>query len=284
MPTYVTDIIKLIISNSDYTTLVSGVNDLIQTPDNGFLELLTVSGTTSGTIYYVNYDEETATYSGIYENVFETVYTDEWGDPTITTEDWLEQYYKEVYDNATRAQNGIVITISGVGGYPLPNYNPLTDTIFDEAITVSGVSYVEYEYPGLSYLDRVSLWSTHNSEVYISLSTNGTNWAYYKGSNDGSLTNGFFSPADDEDDAITYPWTVVSGVSNMGRFIEGTQAKYTRLHTTEDLSITELIYDKYKDLQSKNFVSGGLEIDLEKGTIIIKDSSGNIRVKIGNLL
>lgn len=284
MTTYITDIIDLIISNSDYTTLVSGVDDLIMTPDNSFLELVTTSGTISGTIYEVIYDEETATYSGIYTDVIETVYTDSWGDPTITTEEWLEQYYKEAYDNATRAQNGIVITISGVGGYPLPNYSPLTDTIFDDAITISGVSYVEYEYPGLSYLDRVSLWTTHNSEVFISTSSNGTDWTYYKGNNDGSLSNGFFISAGDKNDAMTYPWTVVSGVSNMGRFVEGTQAKYTRLHTTEDLEITELIYDKYMDLQSKGFSAGGVEIDLEKGTIIVKDNTGKIRVKIGNLL
>ena len=282
MATYKPDIVDMIINLADYTTLCSGVNDLINTPENGFLELLSISGTLSGTYYSYEYDEETATYSGT-EIVSIDDYSYVCGDPTITVEDWLQQYYKEVYDNATRAQNGIVITISGVGGYPLPNYSPLTDTIFDNAITISGVNYVEYEYPGLSYIDRVSLWTTHNSEVFVSLSSNGTNWAYYKGNNDGSLIDGFFSPADDINDALAFPWTVISGVSNMGRFVEGTQARYTRLHTTEDLSITELIYDKYKDLQSKNFVSGGLEIDLEKGTIIIKDSSGNIRVKIGNL-
>jgi hypothetical protein len=284
MPTYKTDLIDLLITGVDYETLCSGIEAYLLTQENGFLEETSTSGIIPGSedeMYYEMDEYGEVTASGIIGPLYTQFI--EYGDPTITVEGWLDAYYDDLNRAFKRAVMSLGASISGVNSYPLPNFELLTDTLLDAYITVSGVSYLEYEFPTTNIVDRVSICTLYDSNIYISTSSNYNDWIYYKAGVDGALDEGFLELAENQDDSISNPWTIVSGTLNMARLPEGKPMKYTRLHTLADTHISELVYDKFKDLQSKDYLAGGIKIDLENSLITISDELGNIRIKIGRL-
>jgi len=297
MSKYKSDIIQSIIDNDDFTTFSGIIQEFLETLDNNFREL--VEYTTSGVRYIAmrEWDEEEeewvdTSYSGV---DYWTSYSG--GDLTITVSGWLDAYYQDAYNDAIRSQGGIVITDSNSPHYPLRDWYELMDSVFDSggltfsgstiSGTISGTCFVEYEFPNKVYVDRMSIWSTGSPSTYVGYSPNNVDWNYLcavSGTNE--LDDGIFVAAEDENEAYSNTWALVStsGVADVGRFPTGTQAKHIRLYAVGSMELYELHYQHHEEKQSVGYQQkGGIDIDLEYGRIEIKDFAGVVRVRIGRL-
>lgn len=124
----------------------------------------------------------------------------------------------------------------------------LYDKVTDEGsgILYDSTSWIKYTFPIENIIDRVVVYADKTFNCYVSLSSDGSTWTYYKGEGDHTLTSeNRLVEATDESDAITNYWTADSGDGNinLALFPNGVTMKYARIHIlTDDTEIYELIF------------------------------------------
>lgn len=208
-------------------------------------------------------------------------------------------------------QNSIVITTDTTGTGTLT-------TLYDDVIDSGGYTwsnpedgYVQYEYGLQDYIDRVSIWSANaNPRIYFAMSDDGTTWRWFAGdASHAKDVNGDLTSYASEALSKTNYWQLAAN-HNWARFPDRATAKYVRMYFANNNSTT--IYEFVParmliaelaaignvsaissnigtmvagTLQNEDYSpsSGGMLIDLDDAKMTIRDASGTIRVKLGDL-
>jgi len=144
-------------------------------------------------------------------------------------------------------QNSVFITDSD--GNPSETTATLYDGIWDTGgitYTVSGTSsgtdtWIQYEYGIQDYIDRIAIWPNNaNAQVYISTSTDGSTWSYFKAEADHTTdADGRLLTASGIDDARTNYWQITDGDGvNVAMLPDNVIASYVRVHMTGSYTTT----------------------------------------------
>jgi hypothetical protein len=208
-------------------------------------------------------------------------------------------------------QNSIIITASDTTSSALLE-------LYDDVIDSGGVTwsdpedeYIQYEYGLQDYIDRVSVWSANaNPRVYFALSDDLSTWTWVAtdGTHDKD-SNGNFTEYASQALAKTNYWQLAAN-HNWGRFPDRITAKYVRMYfaNTNSTTIYEFVPARMLiaelaaigqvsaissnigtmvagTLQSEDYspTTGGVLIDLDNEKFIVRDESGTIRVRMGDL-
>ena len=330
MTTFIEDIVQAYIEERTQSYIDDLIEDFLNTTQNGFLpstiiesdDIIQVNNyvyqgpdATSGDIFTTGDDGTTiGWYNLVGVDATSKIYTTiDSTSPTITVLQWKQQYWETDVHRAARRNQGEIITWDNASPqYPLPDWDSLTNSVFDSGgLTYDSSSYIVYELNEESLIDRVAVYCDEtSSNVYFAYSKNGTDWTYLKAEADHTLdSQGRLVSATDSTDAVTNYWTMsaIPGEGNVAKFPLGTRAKYLKIFIeTDNLTIYELMYRFYVIpeqmvvdylsaltadvglltagvIQSTNFDDGGLKMDLDNDVMEVYDANDTLRVKLGKL-
>lgn len=283
--------------------LVSGVETSFSGCVRGY-NGTTATTHTSGTISQI-----TTFYGDLYYDYWDYIII---SGTTSDITNWRATNYEHVYNQALRAQYGLVITDSNSPHTTIPDWGTLLDSIQNSGtLTYNNGDWIKYELPNTSNVDRVAVYVGSTANVYFAHSTNDIDWIYLKAEADHTLDNtNRMLTAVSESDAITNYLTLtnVSGTANNIRFPLGVRAKFMKIFfLTDSVPLYELVYS-YVDIpeqlvvdylsaistdvglltagviQSSNFsTSGGVKMDLNNDKIEVYDGASTLRVRLGKL-
>jgi hypothetical protein len=257
-----------------------------------------LTDTTGEILYYINEVE----YQVAYENITP-------GDSTAV-ENWKILNYEDVYNQALRSNQGIVITDSNSPNYPIPDWDSLIDNITGSGgLSYGNGDWIKYEFPDTVQLDRLTLFTDVACNVYFAWSPNDVDWVYVGAEADHTLTSSNkLVTAASESAASTNYWTAseTGGTSNPARFPIGVRAKFVKIFLLSSVTIHDLVYtyvdvtdtlvvDKLSAItadvglltagviESSNFDDGGIQLDLDNDVMEVYDALGTLRVRLGKL-
>lgn len=188
--------------------------------------------------------------------------------------------------------------------------------LYDGNKTVGGIAYtsgdwIQYKFPIEQLLDRVTIWFSGNANVYFSTSVNGTDWEYFGGEADHTLTSEdrLVSYGTDSTSALNNYWTANAGANNLNwaLFPNRLTMVYARMHILSSTTVRELIFVDQViaeqiianalsaitanlgtittgTIQNTAYPNGGMLIDADNALITIKDAGATTRVLLGKIV